>query len=162
MHLWGGPDVPLHRSCTQLLFACWDDKDCVEKKCICEMEEQIWRTRCRCHLYVNIKDFLYAADSLFKMKNSARLEIRFHSFVKIWYLTEFDLFTSSFVQIQCSLLHQPLNHYIICNLHSWSVGISYVLFFWGFCAVWILFILSYISAIWLFLMYNLSDNSFTC
>lgn len=57
---------------------------------------------------------------------------------------------------------RPLNHYIFCNLHSRSVGISYVLFALGFCAVWILFILSNISAIWLFLVYNLSDNSFTC
>lgn len=54
---------------------------------------------------------------------------------------------------------RPLNHYIFCNLHSQSVGISYVLFSLGFWAVWILFILSYTSVIWLFFMYNLSDNS---
>lgn len=53
---------------------------------------------------------------------------------------------------------RPLNHYIFCNLQSRSVGISNVLFSFGFCAVWILFILLYTSVIWLFFMYNLPDN----
>lgn len=52
---------------------------------------------------------------------------------------------------------RPLNHYIFCNLHSWSVGIS--LFSLGFCAVWSLLNVSYTSVIWLFFMYNFSGNS---
>lgn len=53
-----------------------------------------------------------------------------------------------------AFLIRPLNHYMLCNLHSWSVGI-YVLFSLGFlcCSNPVH------SVIWLFFMYNLCDNS---